>query len=126
MIIFHRIGKVFTDRGYIKQTFIENLFGRGIQPVYGLSVDMKNRLISMWNKNHTPQKEYHRMHKNLITTKANIVHLRHCSIRNFIMNICIMLTAYSFFENKPKALTYAFGKNMYNCHFLRLDYLKLT
>lgn len=36
--------------------------------------------------------------------RANIVHSRHRSIHNFIMNICAALTAYSFFENKPEAL----------------------
>ncbi len=36
---------------------------------------------------------------------ANIVHSRHRSIHNFIMNICSALTAYSFFENKLKALS---------------------
>jgi LPS O-antigen subunit length determinant protein (WzzB/FepE family) len=41
---------------------------------------------------------------NLLKNKANIVHSRHRSIHNFIMNICAALTAYSFFENKPEAL----------------------
>ena len=40
----------------------------------------------------------------LLKNKANIVHSRHRSIHNFIMNICAALTAYSFFENKPEAL----------------------
>ena len=40
----------------------------------------------------------------LLKNKANIVHSRHRSIHNFIMNICAALTAYSFFDNKPQAL----------------------
>ena len=40
----------------------------------------------------------------LLKNKANIVHSRHRSIHNFIMNICAALTAYSFFENKLEAL----------------------
>ena len=39
----------------------------------------------------------------LLKNKANIVHSRHRSIHNFIMNICAALTAYSFFDNKPQA-----------------------
>ena len=44
----------------------------------------------------------HRRHN--LRRYANIVHSRHRSIHNFIMNICSALTAYSFFENKPEAL----------------------
>ena len=40
----------------------------------------------------------------LLKNKANIVHSRHRSIHNFIMNICDALTAYSFFDNRPQAL----------------------
>ena len=40
----------------------------------------------------------------LLKNKANLVHSRHCSIHNFIMNLCSALTAYCFFENKPEAL----------------------
>ncbi|MCD8235374.1 MAG: IS982 family transposase, partial [Prevotellaceae bacterium] len=41
----------------------------------------------------------------LLKNKADIVHSRHRSIHNFIMNIRAALTAYSFFENKPQALS---------------------
>ena len=40
----------------------------------------------------------------LLKNKANLVHSRHRSIHNFIMNLCSALTAYCFYENKPKAL----------------------
>ena len=40
----------------------------------------------------------------LLKNKANLVHSRHRSIHNFIMNLCSALTAYCFFENKPEAL----------------------
>ena len=41
----------------------------------------------------------------LLKNKANLVHSRHRSIHNFIMNLCSALTAYCFFDNKPEALT---------------------
>ncbi|MBO8439536.1 MAG: IS982 family transposase, partial [bacterium] len=37
-----------------------------------------------------------------------IVHSRHRSVHNFIMNICSALTAYCFFDNKPQALPVQF------------------
>ena len=40
----------------------------------------------------------------LLKNKANLVHSRHRSIHNFIMNLCPALTAYCFYENKPEAL----------------------
>ena len=40
----------------------------------------------------------------LLKNKANLVHSRHRSIHNFIMSLCSALTAYRFFDNKPKAL----------------------
>ncbi len=40
----------------------------------------------------------------LLKNKANLVHSRHHSVHNFLMNLCAALEAYSFFENKPKAL----------------------
>ena len=41
----------------------------------------------------------------LLKNKANLVHSRHRSIHNFIMNLRSALTAYCFFENKPEALS---------------------
>lgn len=38
-----------------------------------------------------------------LKNKANLVHSRHRSIHNFIMNICSALAAYCFFDNKPQA-----------------------
>ena len=43
-------GKVFADRGYIKQELFENLFTQGIQLVHGLKAKVKNELIPMWDK----------------------------------------------------------------------------
>ena len=37
----------------------------------------------------------------LLKNKANLVHSRHRSVHNFLMNLCAALAAYCFFENKP-------------------------
>ena len=47
----------------------------------------------------------------LLKNKANLVHSRHRSIHNFIMNLCSALTAYCFFNNKPEALPVYVGKS---------------
>lgn len=40
----------------------------------------------------------------LLKNKANLVHSRHRSVHNFLMNLCATLTAYCFFEKKPEGL----------------------
>ena len=97
-------GKVFADKGYIKQALFEDLFDRGIHLVHGLRANMKNRLMPMWDKIMLRKRCIIECINDLIKNKANIVHSRHRSIHNFIMNICAALTAYSFFDNKPQAL----------------------
>lgn len=48
--------------------------------------------------------EFGKNFNELLKNKANLVHSRHHSIHNFIMNLYSALTAYCFYENKPKAL----------------------
>lgn len=119
-------GKVFADRGYIKQALFEELFDRGIHLVHGLRANMKNRLMSMWDKIMLRKRYIIECINDMLKNKANIVHSRHRSIHNFIMNICAALTAYCFFENKPEAMPGACGKVCTNDSFLKLDYPELT
>lgn len=87
-----------------KNLLLEDLFDRGIHLVHGLRANMKNRLMSMWDKIMLRKRCIIECINDLLKNKANIVHSRHRSIHNFIMNICAALTAYSFFENKPEVL----------------------
>ena len=41
---------------------------------------------------------------NMLKNTAQIVHSRHRSANNFVMNLISALGAYCFFDNKPKAL----------------------
>lgn len=97
-------GKVFADRGYIKRELFESLFDQGIHLVHGLKANMKNRLMPMWDKIMLRKRYVIECVNELLKNKANIVHSRHRSVHNFIMNICSALTAYCFFDNKPEAL----------------------
>ena len=69
--------------------------------LYRLKAKMKNKLISMWDK---IMLNIIGWINELLKNKANLVHSRHRSIHNFIMNLCPTLTAYCFFDNKPEAL----------------------
>ena len=100
----HLFGKVFADRGYIKQELFESLFDRSIHLVHGIKANMKNKLMPMWDKIMLRKRYIIECINDLLKNKANLVHSRHRSVHNFIMNICSALTAYCFFENKPEAL----------------------
>ena len=81
----------------MKKELFESLFNQGIHLVHGLKSNMKNRL--MLRKRYVIE-----CVNEQLKNKANIVHSRHRSLHNFIMNICSALTAYCFFDNKPEAL----------------------
>lgn len=97
-------GKEFADRGYINKELFEHLFDQGIHLVQGLKTNMKNKLIPMWDKILLRKRYIIECINELLKNKANLVHSRHRSIHNFMMNLCSALTAYCFFENKPEAL----------------------
>ena len=97
-------GKVFADKGYIKQEFFENLFNQGIHLVHGLKSNMKNKLMPLWNKMMLRKRYIIECINELLKNKANLVHSRHRSVHNFLMHLCVALAAYCFFENKPEAL----------------------
>ena len=40
----------------------------------------------------------------MLKNTAKLVHSRHCSINNFLMNLIAVLGTYCFFDNKPEAL----------------------
>ena len=72
--------------------------------VHGLKAKMKNKLMPMWDKIMLRKRYIIECINVLLKNKANLVHSRHRSIHNFIMNLCSALTAYCFFDNKPEAL----------------------
>lgn len=91
-------------QGYIKRELSESLFEQGIHLVHGIKANMKNRLMPMWDKIMLRKRYVIECINELLKNKANIVHSRHRSLHNFIMNICSALTAYCSFDNKPEAL----------------------
>ena len=65
---------------------------------------MKNKLMPIWDKITLRKRCIIECINKFLKNKANLVHSRHCSIHNFIMNLCSALTAYCFFENKLEAM----------------------
>ena len=63
-----------------------------IQLVHGLKAKMKNKLMPMWDKMMLRKRYIIEYINELLKNKANLVHSRHRSIHNFIMNLCSALT----------------------------------
>lgn len=98
-------GKLFADRGYISQNLFDTLFADGVNLVTGLRCNMKNKLMPLWDKIMLRKRYIIESINDMLKNTAQIVHSRHRSINNFIMNLVSVITAYCFFDNKPNALT---------------------
>ena len=99
------ISSVFsTDKGYISQKLFDFLFEDGIQLVTGLRVNMKNKLMPFCDRMMLRKRYIIETINYMLKNTAQIVHSRHRSVSNFIMNLISTLGAYCFFDNKPKAL----------------------
>lgn len=97
-------GKLFADRGYISPKLFDSLFDEGIHLVTGQRANMKNKLMPMHEKIMLRKRYIIESINELLKKKVQLVHSRHCSINNFIMNLISALAVYCFFGNKPKAI----------------------
>lgn len=97
-------GKLFADRGYISQKLFDSLWEDGLHLVTGLRSNMKNKLMPLYDKMMLRKRLIIETINDLLKNQAMVVHSRHRSVSNFIMNLIAALGAYCFFDNKPKAL----------------------
>ena len=65
---------------------------------------MKNRLMPFYDKMMLRKRYIIETINDLLKNKAQLVHSRHRSITNFLVNLVAVLGAYCFFENKPQML----------------------
>lgn len=98
-------GKVFADRGYISPTLFEFLFDKGVHLVHGIRSNMKNQLMSLEDKIMLRKRCIIETINDLLKNKAQLVHSRHRSVSNFLVNLVSALAAYCFFDTKPQPLT---------------------
>lgn len=91
-------------QGYISQNLLDALFEDGIQLVTGLRVNMNNKQMPFYDKMMLRKRYIVETINDLLKNTAQIVHSRHRSVTNFIMNLISALGAYCFFDNKPAAL----------------------
>lgn len=104
--VFNRLadnvfGKLYADKGYISQTLFDRLFSQGLNIVTGFKSNMKNKLMSLYDKLMLRKRSVIETINDELKNVAQLVHSRHRSVINFGMNVLGALVAYSFFEKKP-------------------------
>jgi len=95
-------GKLFADKGYISKKLFENLFIDGIQLITGIKNNMKNQLMSMYDKIMLRKRSIIETVNDELKNICQIEHSRHRSFSNFLTNLISGLLAYSFLPKKPK------------------------
>ena len=95
------LGKLYADRGYISQTLFGTLWNEGIHIVTGLRSNMKNKLMPIYDKIMLRKRSVIESLNDMLKNVAQLVHTRHRSVHNFIMNLLAAIGAYCFFAIKP-------------------------
>ena len=95
-------GKLFGDKGYISRELFENLFLNGIQLITGIRNNMKNQLMSMYDKIMLRKRSIIETINDELKNICQIEHSRHRSFTNFITNLISGLLAYTFLPKKPR------------------------
>lgn len=94
-------GKLFGDKGYISQKLFENLFIDGIQLITGIRNNMKNQIMSMYDKIMLRKRSIIETVNDELKNICQIEHSRHRCFSNFLTNMISGLLAYSFLPKKP-------------------------
>lgn len=95
-------GKLYADKGYISQSLFGHLWDNGVHIVTGLRSNMKQRLMPLYDKIMLRKRSIIESINDMLKNVAQLVHSRHRSVHNFIMNLLAAMGAYCFFSTKPE------------------------
>ncbi len=94
-------GKLVGDRGYISQRLFEQLYQQGLQLITPLRKNMKNRLVALEDRLLTRKRSLIVTINDQLKNVSQIVHSRHRSPLNFLVNLTAGLIAYTWQNKKP-------------------------
>ena len=94
-------GKQYADKGYISQTLFGRLWDKVVHIITGLRSNMKQKLMPLYDKIMLRKRSVIKSVNDMLKNGVQIVHTRHRSLHNFIMNILAAMGAYCFFSTKP-------------------------
>ena len=94
-------GQIFGDKGYIKKELFEQLLSKGLQLITPLKANMKNKLIRMDDKILLRKRSVIETVNDQLKNISYLVHSRHRSLPNFMLNLITSLIAYTHQPKKP-------------------------
>lgn len=95
-------GKLIADRGYISKSLFDRLFIDDIHMITKLKKNMKNSLISLYDKMLLRKRALVETVNDLLKNVCQIEHTRHRSVGNFGVNLISGLIAYNLLPKKPE------------------------
>ena len=109
-------GKIFADKGYIGKELFEQLLNRGLQLITPLKSNMKNKLMPLDDKFLLRKRSLIETVNDQLKNISYLVHSRHRSLHNFMLNLITSLIAYTHQPKKPSLQL----NNSYNEDFFSL------
>jgi len=94
-------GYLFGDKGYLSMKVFKKLYGQGIKLITRIRSNMKNKLMSPWEKLVLRGRGVIESVNNRLKQGCQIEHHRHRSRKNFLANLFGGLIAYQLQPNKP-------------------------
>jgi hypothetical protein len=99
-------GKLYGDKGYlVKQAVFEQLFHSGVQLITKIKRNMKNKLMSIFDKLMLRKRSVIECVNDALKNICQIEHSRHRSISGFIRNLYSGIAAYHLLPKKPSIKT---------------------
>jgi hypothetical protein len=95
-------GKLYGDKGYlVKQSVFEKLFFDGVQLITKIKRNMKNKLMSVYDKIMLRKRSVIECVMDSLKNICQAENSRHRSIHGFIINVFAAIGAYHFLPKKP-------------------------
>lgn len=94
-------GKIYADKGYIKQNLFLNLYERGLKMIHGIKKNMPNKLMNREEKLMLRKRSLIETVFDYLKNKMELVHTRHRSPINAFVHIISTIVAYCLKKNKP-------------------------
>ncbi|MBP6005651.1 hypothetical protein KA531_01990 [Candidatus Saccharibacteria bacterium] len=96
------LGHLFADRGCISKELFQRPLNKGIKLVTGIKKNMKNQLMSLWEKLVLRKRGIIETINNQLKNISQIEHTRHRRPINFIVNLLAGITVYQLRPIKPQ------------------------
>jgi hypothetical protein len=95
-------GKMFGDKGYISKKLWSELWDNGLKLITPFKKNMRNKLLSLEEKLILRKRSLIETVNDQLKNISQLVHSRHRSVPNFMVNLLAALIAYTWQPKKPR------------------------